>query len=70
MRANCIGHSLCRNCFLNALSQEGQTKREDEEEDVSNYWKTLGRQEYTGIWMRKYYFAMSEELVLEEAMNL
>jgi hypothetical protein len=43
---------------------------EDEEEDVSNYWKTLRKQEYTGIWRRKHYFPLSEELTLEEAMDL
>jgi len=30
----------------------------------------LRKQEYTGIWGRKHYFALSEELGLEEAMDL
>jgi hypothetical protein len=40
-KANCICHIT--------LSQEEQKEREDEEEDVSNYWKTLRKQEYAGI---------------------
>jgi hypothetical protein len=51
-KANWIGHILPRNCPLKHVI-EGKLKgriemTEDEGEDVSSYWMTLRKREYTG----------------------
>jgi hypothetical protein len=43
--------------------------REDEEEDVINYWMTLEKREITGIRRTSDYIAFWE-LAIEEAMDL
>jgi len=48
---------LLRNCLLKHVTErkiEGMTEREDEEEDISSYWKILRKREDTGIWKRKH----------------
>jgi hypothetical protein len=52
---------------MNYLQIEG---REDEEEDVSSYWMTVGKLEEIGSWKGKHLISRSGELALEEAMDL
>ena len=40
------------------------------QEDVSSYWVTLRKWEYTADVKRKYYITLCGELALEEAMDL
>jgi hypothetical protein len=49
---------------------ERETGWEDDEEDVSSYWKIKEKRECVGVWKKKHYIALSGELVLEEAMDL
>jgi hypothetical protein len=44
--------------------------KEDEEEEVSSYRMTLRKSEDTGIWKRRQYKAISEELLLEDVKHL
>jgi hypothetical protein len=57
-KANWIRQILHRNCLLKHVIEgkiEGRIKvREDEEEDVSSYWMTLGKGENTVNWRRKH----------------
>ena len=69
-KANWIGGVLRRICLLNTLLKEEYKGREDEEEDVSNYWMTLRKREDNGNSKRKHQIALSGELALEEAMGL
>jgi hypothetical protein len=51
-KADWIGHIHGRNCLYNTIlkerQREGTGRREDEEEDVSNYWMILREREDTG----------------------
>ena len=57
-KANWIGHSLHRNYLLKHVIEvkiEGRIEvKTDEEEDVSSYWITLRRREYTGTRKRQH----------------
>jgi hypothetical protein len=47
-----------------------QKWREDGQEEVSSYWITLRKREYTGNYKHTHQVAMYEELALEKATDL
>jgi hypothetical protein len=59
--ANWISHILHRNYLLKHVIQQ-KIGSENEEEDVSCPWMTLGKREETGICEGKHYNALSGEL--------
>jgi hypothetical protein len=72
-KANCIGHTLHRNCVLKHINEEkieGQMWREDEEEEASRYYMTFRKLQNTGNWNRKHQIAQCGELAFKKSMEL
>jgi len=53
-----IGQILRRDCLLRRVIEgkirEGQKWKEEEEDDVATYWKTLRKRENTGKWKKEH----------------